>query len=505
MNTSSGMDPRQRRLAMVATMTATVMQVIYTSLVTVALPTIQGELGASPDQGGWVLTSFLVTSAICMPLTGYFTDRLGMKRFLMISIVGFGSFTVLCGLAMSLGQLVTVRAVQGMFGAAMVPLSQAIIIYISPMEERAKAMAIWGLGVSLGPVIAPTLGGWVTDLLGWRWLFFMTAPVAILAFVMTARYVPDSPRTARTMDWLGLALLSAAVGGLQYTLDRGGRADWFEAREIQMSTAIGVVGLVGYVLHSLSGKVRPVFSLGLFRDGNFLTCNILMAALGIGMFGALVLQPILLQNLLGYPTATAGLYMMPRGAAMAVAIMIAGRLLGRGADPKMLVATGIILGASGSYVMTWYFLGIDSKWVIMPSLLQGLGLGLVATPMSTLAFATLRRDQAPEAAGVFSLIRTIGSSVAISASVTLFTRQAQVNWNQLGGHVNVYSPDVANYLQATQLGIQDPRALALVAGEVARQSAMIAMVDAAQYVTWGFLIMLPFILMIRGQKAVVAG
>jgi DHA2 family multidrug resistance protein len=251
-------------LVTVAVMAATVMQVLDTTIVNVALPQMQGELGATSDQISWVLTSYLVASAICMPLTGYLTDKLGRRRYLLLSISGFVLASMLCGVALNLGQLVVFRLLQGVFGAALVPLSQAIMVDNYPREQRGKAMAIWGMGVMVGPIAGPTLGGWLTDMFDWRWTFFINLPVGLLSLLL-ARQVPDTPKRERDIDWLGLLLISLAIGGIQYVLDRGNGDDWFSSTGIVVAALLAVLGAVGFIWRGLSGSAHPCSTCTCFR------------------------------------------------------------------------------------------------------------------------------------------------------------------------------------------------------------------------------------------------
>ncbi len=489
-----------RLMITLAVMSATLIQVLDTTIVNVALPHMAGELGATTDQVSWVLTSYLVSSAIVMPLTGYFSDTLGRKRFLLICIVGFVAASALCGISQSLFQIVLFRLLQGVFGAALVPLSQAIMSDAYPAEERGKAMAIWGMGVMVGPVLGPTLGGWLTDFASWRWTFYINVPVGALSFFLATTYVPDTRRRLRRMDWTGLVLLGSGIAGLQYLLDRGTSQDWFAANDIRFSALVAAVGIVGFGGWSLRRGKEALFDLRIFKDRNFAIACAAMAALGLGLFGGLVLQPILLEGLLGYPIVTTGLVMAPRGIATAVAMMVVGRLVMKG-DPRVLVGAGMLISALGSHLMTYYSLDVSTAWIIGPALLQGLGLGLIFVPLSTIAYTTLERSRMAEAAGIYSLVRTIGAAAGISVVTTLMTRQAQVMWNELGGHVTKYNHALAEYLRPLHLSPTDPHAMAVVAAEIGRQAEMAAMLDVFKVTTWSFLAMLPLVFLLKRKRS----
>ena len=488
-----------RLMIIFAVMSATLMQVLDTTIVNVALPHMAGQLGATTDQISWVLTSYLVSSAIVMPLTGYFSDTRGRKRFLLVSIGGFVISSALCGISQSLFQIVSFRLLQGIFGAALVPLSQAIMTEAYPAEERGKAMAIWGLGVIVGPVLGPTLGGWLTDYASWRWTFYINVPIGALSFFLASQYVPDVPQRERRMDWTGLVLLGAGIAGLQYMLDRGTSQDWFAAMDIRVAAAMAAFGLAGFLWYSARRGAAALFDLRIFKDRNFATACVVMAALGLGLFGGLVLQPILLEGLLDYPIVTTGLVMAPRGVATAISMIVVGRLVGR-IDARTLVGAGMLVSAAGSYAMTWYSLDVSTFWVIWPAFLQGLGLGLIFVPLSTIAYATLERSRMAEAAGLYSLVRTIGAAAGISVVTTLMTRQAQVLWNELGGHITKYNHALLDFLRPLHLSPTDPQAMLVVAQQVALQAQMGAMLDVFMITAWSFIAMLPLVFLLRRSR-----
>jgi MFS transporter, DHA2 family, multidrug resistance protein len=488
--------PGERLMITFAVMSATLIQVLDTTIVNVALPHMAGQLGATSDQISWVLTSYLVSSAICMPLTGYMSDVLGRKRFLLTCIAGFVGASALCGLSQSLAQIVFFRLLQGVFGAALVPLSQAIMADAYPREERGKAMAIWGLGVMVGPVAGPTLGGWLTDVASWRWTFYINVPVGALSLFLASQFVPDTVRRARRMDWTGFALMALGIAGLQYLLDRGNQRDWFQANDIVAAAIIGVLCLGMFVAYSLRYGERAIFNVRLFSDRNFGVSCLMMLTMGLGMYGALVLQPILLEGLLGYPIVLTGLVMAPRGIATAIAMVIVGRLVSK-VDARLLVSVGIAFSAVGSYMMTFYSFDVTTINIMLPAFLQGIGLGLIFVPLSTVAYATLERSRMAEAAGIYSLVRTIGSSIGISIVTTVMAHQAQIIWNELGAHITLYQQEVVDYLRRLHLSPRDPHGLAVIAQQIGAQSQMIAMLDAFKLITLSYFFMAPLVLLLR--------
>jgi DHA2 family multidrug resistance protein len=493
-----------RLMITLAVMSATLIQVLDTTIVNVALPHMQGELGATSDQISWVLTSYLVSSAIFMPLTGHFTDVLGRKRFLLICIAGFVAASALCGMARSLPQIVFFRLLQGIFGAALVPLSQAIMADAYPLHERGKAMAIWGLGVMVGPVAGPTLGGWLTDFASWRWTFYINLPVGLLSLFLASQFVPDSPRRARRMDWFGFAFMAMGIAGLQYVFDRGNQQDWFESADIRWSAVCAVIGLAVFIIHSLRSPEKSLFNVRIFTDRNFGMSSLVIACMGLGMFGGLVLQPILLEGLLGYPIVTTGILMAPRGIATAITMLVVGRLVSH-VDARYLVLTGLAFGAFGSLGMTHYSLDVTQMNIIWPAFMQGIGLGLVFVPLSTVAYATLDRHRMAEAAGLYSLVRTIGSAVGISIVTTLLAHQSQILWNELGVHVSQYHEALVEYMRRMHLSPTDPRGLAVVAYEVGRQAQMGAMLDVFKVITYSYLFMVPLVFLLKRSTTQRAG
>lgn len=488
-----------RGLIVVAVMSATLIQVLDTTIVNVALPHMQGNLNATATEITWVLTSYLVASAILMPLTGFFTDRLGRKKYLLISIAGFVITSALCGAATNVTQIVLFRMLQGAFGAALVPLSQAIMTDIYSEEERGTAMAIWGMGVMIGPVLGPTLGGYLTDITSWRWNFYINVPIGMLSFLLAYRYVPDTPKKARQMDWVGLILISMAIGSTQYFLDRGNQNDWFASTEICVAAFIAVMSFLGFLLHSTIHKENAVFDLSIFSDRNFTIGSLLLAVMGLGLFGAMVVAPLMLENLFNYPVLTTGLVMAPRGLSGMVSMMIVGKII-RYVDPRWLIITGVITSGLGMWLGTSYNLGISPGWVIGPFILQGLGLGMIFVPLSAVAFSTLPAQSRAEGAGLFSLLRTLGSSIGISIVITLFTRHTQMAWNQLGGHISFYNLSVARFLSHLQLTVSNVVSVKVLARTLTAQAQMIAFVNIYAFITASFILMIPLVLMLKKTK-----
>jgi len=491
--------PRQRLLVTIAVMATTVMQVLDTTIVNVALPHMEGQLEATPDQITWVLTSYLVASAIFMPLTGFFTDRLGQRRYLLTSIFGFVLFSALCGLSASLSQIVIFRLLQGAFGAALVPLSQAIMVSVYPHEERGRAMAIWGIGVMIGPILGPTLGGYLTEVLSWRWTFFINLPVGILSYVLALTSVPDTAPRERHIDWGGLLYLSLSIGAIQFLLDRGNEYGWLGSARIQLALVVAIGGFLAFLIHSVGRTGARLFDLRIFKDRNFTIASLLLAVFGLGMYGSMVMQPLFLEELLHYPTLTTGLAMAPRGIVSAISMVVVGKLITR-TSPRLLITIGILLSGFGTWAMTRYNL-TTSEWdIIWPILIQGAGLGMIYVPLSTVAFASLPKHAASEAAGLFSLMRTMGSSIGISLVTTVFIRRGQTAWNLIGGHITSFGNAAALYLSPFHLLPTSALGTAILAHTLARQSQMVAFDAAFLFITASFIAMLPLVLFVSNVR-----
>jgi len=488
---------QQRLLITCAVMSATLMQVLDTTIVNVALPDMQGNFGATPDQISWVLTSYLVASAICMPLTGYFSDVLGRKRYLMFAIIGFTTASALCGIAENIGMMVVFRILQGIFGAALVPLSQAILVDTYPLAERGKAMAIWGTGITVGPIIGPTLGGYLTEYLNWRWNFYINLPVGIFSCFLVWKYLPVTELRNRLLDWPGFLLLALGIGSLQFVLDRGNQEDWLQSSLIIWVCIFTVFGFAGFVIRYLYNKTNPLFNLGIFKDRNFLTASLIMAVMGIGMYGSMTLQPIMLDTLFQYPAFVVGLLMAPRGLASMFGMSTAGKLISK-FSPAQMIGFGLFLNAAGTYGCAQYALEMNHFTIIAPTLLQGIGLGFIYVPLSVVALASIDKRYLAEAAGLFSLMRTLGSSAGISVVMTYYARHGQIHWNLVGGFINEYSQALKDYVFI--LGGDLKTAIPILANELFLQSQMMAAMDTYSMMMTVFICMIPLLLLFKGAK-----
>jgi DHA2 family multidrug resistance protein len=487
---------KSRGPVVIAVMVATIMEVLDMTIINIALPNMGGQLGATPSQMSWALTSYIVASAIAMPLTGFFSDTLGRKRYLMFAMIGFIISSVLCGLATSLPAIVAFRLLQGLSGAALVPMSQAVMIDLYPPKERVKAMAIWAMGIMVAPIMGPVIGGWLTANLSWRWSFFINLPVGLLALWLTWRYMDETNIKHREMDWLGFLAMFIAVGSLQYILDKGNEEDWLDSSTIRWMFAGAIFGFTWLVIHVIRKKSHPIFSPGMFKDRNFLLSSIAMVAVSMALFGSITLQPLYFEQVLGYDTTLAGLYMIPRGIASMFSMMLVSQLVDK-VDARYLIGFGAFVGAIGSWGMTMYSLEASSFYLIWPTLFQGLGMGFIFIPLNGIAYVTLPKDLMTEVSGVYSLIRTIGNAIGISIVMLLYTRGIQQSWNHLIEHITPYGNVVNQYLAPLHLDKNSPEALNLIAQQVAHQSQALAMLVALHGTMMSFILIFPFLFFLK--------
>ena len=426
--------PINRPAITVCVILATLMQALDTTIANVALPYMQGSVSASQDQIDWVLTSYIVAAAIMTPPTGYLSGRFGLKRLFLVSVAGFTVASMLCGMAQSLVEIVLFRVLQGVFGAALVPLSQTVLMNINPPEKQGSAMAMWGVAVMAGPVLGPVLGGWLTQTYSWRFVFYINLPIGILAFIGMSTFLTDTARnmTAK-LDWFGFGTLSLTIGALQVMLDRGQELDWFGSGEIVIEAIIAASAAYLFLVHTFTGK-QPFVRPSLFRDRNFSAGVIFVAIVGLTYYASLALQPPYLQDLMQYPIVSAGLVMGPRGIGTMGAMMVVGRLIGK-LDTRVLLGIGLGLTAWSFYEMTGWTPDVSQSTIILVGIAQGIGLGFLFVPLSVATLSTLTAEFRAEGAGLYSLSRNIGSSVGISVVNSMLTRNTQVNHADLSQYV----------------------------------------------------------------------
>ena len=483
-------------LVAISVMLATIMQALDTTIANVALPHMQGSLAATQDQISWVLTSYIVAAAITMPATGFIAAKIGRKRLLLISIGGFIVTSMLCGIALSLEQIVIYRLLQGIFGASLVPLSQAVLLDAYPKEKHGAAMAMWGVGVMVGPILGPTLGGYLTENFDWRWVFFINLPFGLLALAGVLAFVSESERrVALRFDAMGFMLLGLAIGALQMMLDRGELLDWFGSTEIIAEAVIGALAFYLFVVHMFTYR-EPFLEPRLFKDRNFVVGTSFMFVIGIILLATMALLPPLLQQLAGFPVLTTGYVLAPRGIGTMIAMFVVGRLVGK-VDPRLLLLSGLGLAAFSLWQMTQFNIDVGVWDIVTTGVLQGAGLGLIFVPLSAITFSTLPADLRTEAAGLFSLMRNIGSSVGISIVTALLTRSTQINHAQMAEHITPYMDALKAPGYPAMWSLHTTGGMAALNAELTRQAQMIAYLDDFQLLMWVTLAALPLILLLR--------
>ncbi len=410
-------------------MLATIMQVLDTTIANVALPNMQGSLSATQDQITWVLTSYIVASAIMTMPTSWLVGRYGRKKIFLISIFGFTTASVLCGIAVSLEEMVLFRLMQGVFGAALVPLSQSTLLDINPKEKHGAAMALWGMGIMIGPILGPTLGGYLTEYYNWRWVFYINLPIGILSFIGILTFLPETPQEKRPFNMYGFLTLSLSLASLQLMLDRGEQVDWFNSIEILAYSGI-LIGSFWMFMTSSFYSSNPFLNFDILKDLNFSSGLVLIFFVGVILLATMALLPPYLQNIMGYPVVDAGLLLAPRGAGTMFAMMLVGRLSGK-VDPRKLIFLGLILTAISLYEMSGFTTFVPAMEITRSGLIQGLGLGFIFVPLSTVAFATLKPQTRTEATSLFSLLRNLGSSIGVSVMAVMLSQGTQMNHSYL--------------------------------------------------------------------------
>lgn len=487
---------RNRALLTTGLMLATIMQVLDTTIANVALPHMAAALNAARSEVTWILTSYIVAAAIATPLTGWLADRFGRKNLLLLAVVGFTVMSLLCGIATGLAEMVVFRILQGLFGAVIAPLAQSLLLDINPREKIGQAMAIYGAGIMIGPIIGPTLGGWLTESFNWRMVFLVNLPVGALAFLMLFSFMPNEDRRDRHFDLFGFSMLALSIGALQMLLDRGVEIGWFDAAEAWIELGLCISGAWIFVVHCLSAE-HPFIDLRMFRDRNLTMGLLFIFVVGLTMFSSLTLLPPLLQSLMGYPVIETGLVMAPRGIGTMISMILAGRLLSR-FDARVMVVFGLMVTAYSLYMMTDFSLEMGSMPFVASGFIQGLGLGFVFVPLSTLTFATLKAKYRTDATSLFNLVRNIGSGVGISIVTVVLTNMSAVNHAELVERLTATSREVIA-LGPTILG-GDPRILSVLNGLVTQQAAMMAYLDDFLLMTFVCLLALPIVLFLRSGK-----
>jgi len=480
-------------------MAATIMQAIDSTIANVALPKMQGTFSATQDQMSWVLTSYIIASAIMIPLTGWLAGRFGRKQVFLISIIGFTVASALCGMATNLPEIVLFRLLQGISGAALVPLSQAILFDINKPEDFGKAMAMWGVGVTMGPILGPALGGWLTENYNWRWVFFINVPIGIMAFLGLFISMPDTKKHNNRFDFFGFFALSLGLGATQLMLDRGELKDWFSSGEIIIEALIAAIAFYMFIVHTLTHS-KPFLSPTLFKDRNFVTGNVFIFLVGVVLFATLALIPPMLQHLMGYPVITTGLVTAPRGMGTMIAMMVVGRLTGK-IDARIIMAVGLSLTAFSLWKMTEFSLLMDEGPIITTGIIQGFGIGLSYVPLSTLAFGTLPAHLRNEGTAFFNLLRNMGSAIGISVVQTLLTENTQIIHSSLVQHITPYHL-TAPYYASIHINPASRGGLFALNNMITNQAEMIAYIDDFKLMMIITIAVIPLLLFLRKPKTV---
>ncbi len=494
----------------VAVMFGTFMEVLDTTVVNVSLPHIAGSLSASVDEAAWALTSYLVANAIVLPMTGWIANYFGRKRTLLAAVIGFTTASFFCGLAPTLGILIVFRIIQGATGGALQPLSQAVMLEAFPPQDRGKAMAFWGLGIVVAPMLGPVLGGWLTDNYSWRWVFYINLPVGLASIIMTRLFIFDPPyirRSSSRIDYWGIGMLAVGVGALQVALDKGQEDDWFASNLITTMAVLAVVGVGLFLFHELRTR-DPVVHLRVFKDRTYAAGVFLMTMLGFVLYGSMLLLPIFLQTLLGYPALDAGIAMAPRGLGSFLMMPLVGTVLSK-FDPRKVLGAGLVIASWTLYELSKLNLNAGYWDIFWPQFIQGASLAMLFVPLTTATMDPIRKEEMGNATSMFNLMRNIGGSMGIASATTYLFRSQQFHTHLLGANVTALNPQAQMVLKGLQsqmlAGGSDParatqQAYGAVWGMVQRQAAMEAFVDTFRAMAIVFLLVLPLLFLMKRPK-----
>jgi DHA2 family multidrug resistance protein len=486
-------------LIALAVMLATIMEVIDTTIANVALLHIRGSLSAGVDEAAWVLTSYIVANAIIIPLTGWCGAYFGRKRFFIFSILLFVFGSLMAGASPNLQVLVFCRVLQGLGGGAMMPMSQAILMETFPPDQQAVAMSVWGMGMMIGPVGGPILGGWITDNYSWRWIFYINVPIGVIAALMVAVFVHDPSyirRGINKIDWWGLWLLAIGISCVQVMLDKGERLDWFDSHLILVLTAIGSAGLAAFVIRELCTP-EPIVNLRVLQNRSFAIGTIFTTVVMFGMYGTYILIPLFCQQIAGYTPMLAGLVLSIQSFGTLVSIMLAGRLFNK-IDPRVMVTLGCLAAGIGSWYMADFYAEIDFWNIAGPGILRGIGSGFIFIPLTTLSLGAVSVENMGTASGLFNMVRTIGGSIGIAMLVAMLTSGAQIHQNYLAAHVDPFQLDMLLHASPAAAGIignftrhGTAPMLGMVYMQIQRQAAVMAFIDDFRIIAYIFFILTP--------------
>ncbi|TXH68326.1 MAG: DHA2 family efflux MFS transporter permease subunit [Thiothrix sp.] len=480
----------------VSVMLTTIMQALDTTIANVALPHMQGSMGATQDQISWVLTSYIVAAAIWMPLTGILTARLGRKRVFIWSVVGFTVTSMLCGAAQNLEQIVLFRLLQGIFGASLVPLSQSVLLDTYPKEQHGSAMAMWGVGVMIGPVLGPSLGGWLTEYYSWRWVFYINLPFGLLAWFGLVAYVKETPTdSTRRFDIFGFLMLSIGIGALQMMLDRGESLDWFHSPEIILEGMLAVTGFYLFLAHIFTTD-KPFIDPLIFSDRNFGIGLIFIFIIGIILLATMALLPPFMQGLMGYPVLDVGNLLAPRGIGTMAAMITVGKLSGK-VDPRKEIFLGLVFTVFSLWQMTHYTVDSTPFQIVSVGMIQGFGLGFIFVPLSAISFATLQPKYRNEATSLFSLLRNIGSSIGISIVISYLAQRTQINHAAFAEYITPFNLALNEGIQQGVFDLKTPQGLIAINNQVNIQALTLAYLQDFRLMMWVTMAAIPLVFLLK--------
>jgi MFS transporter, DHA2 family, multidrug resistance protein len=489
---------KHKGLLTLAVMGATIIQILDSTIANVAIPHMQTSLGATMDTITWVLTSYIVASAVAMPITGWLADRVGSRHLFLGAVAGFIVASMLCGIATSLTEMVIFRILQGICAAFIGPLSQTIMLDVNRPSEASRAMAIWGMGIMVAPIFGPMIGGWLTESYNWRWVFYINLPIGIPTFALLWWLLPSRPIIRRQLDRFGFAMLAIGLATLQLLFDRGQQEDWLQSWEIRIELIVVISAIWLFTTHQMTTS-KPMFDRALLTDRNFVTSLNFMVLVGLMMVGIFALLPPMLQNLYGYSVLDTGILLAPRGMGILSAMFIASRLTGK-VDPRIVIFIGFIMTAASAWMMTKWSLNMDWRPIVWTGLLQGFGLGFVFIPINGVAFSTLPARLRTDGSSLLYLFRSLGGSMGISIMTTMLARNIQTSHADLAGHVTATSMPTIDPSSADRLGSLGEAALQLMNLELNRQALMIAYLDDFKLIMFIVIAISPLVLFLKPAK-----
>ena len=507
------LSPARKWAITMSVMLITVTQMLDTSITNVALPHMQGSLSTSVEETSWVITSYLAANAIVVPATGWLTGFFGRRLLFLICTTVFTVSSFLSGLAPNLEFLVAMRILQGLGGGPVVPMAQATMWEIFPLRQRGMAMAVWGVGIMMAPILGPTVGGWICDNWSWRWIFYVNLPIGVAGFFMASIVLFDSPylRKPTSVDWPGLLLMIVGFGSLQLMLDRGEREDWFESSTIVMLLVLAVTAIVAFLIRELTAN-EPVLDLSVFNDRNFGLGSIIMGGVGFGFYASTVLLALYSQKIMAYDAWTSGMVLAPGGIGNMAALLISGRLVRR-VDQRLLLGFGCLLNTTAFFLMTHVTLGMDYWALAFPRFVQGLGQGFTFVPLQTLALATIPMQRLTNATAAYNVVRNFGGSMGIALATTLIARRSQYHQATLGAHVTPWSADTAERLRGwtehfrargADAFTAERQALAMIYRDTVGQAQVLSYADAYLVLVALFvaiICLLPWLRRVRADSA----